>query len=55
MYPLTEMKALVKAQQWAQAQGLELASVRLWYSNLALEWDRLVLFAQAMVLEKVQH
>ena len=47
LYPFAEVKALVKAQEWAQDQGLALAAVHLWFQNLELEWDRLVQFAQA--------
>ena len=54
LYPMAEVKALAKAQQWALVRELDLASVHLWFRNLELEWDRLVLFAQAMVLELAQ-
>ena len=48
LYPLAEVKALVKAQQWALAQGLELALVSKLFQALELEWDRLVEFVQAL-------
>ncbi len=53
LYPMGEVKALVKAQGWALDQQLVLESVHLWFQALELEWDRLVEFAQAMAQEKV--
>jgi len=37
LYPMAEVKALVKAQQWALVQELDLASVHLWFRNLELD------------------
>ena len=48
LYPLAEVKALEKAQEWALVQDLALESPHLWFQALEKEWDRLVLFAQEM-------